>query len=59
MACLYLQSAQEDRELLHMKQEELEQQITSTNEAEERYHHDSQPIRDRSGFFSYFLQLYC
>lgn len=42
-----LKSAQEDRELLQIKQEELEQQITTTKEAEERFHHNSQLIRDR------------
>ncbi|XP_071547035.1 cytospin-A-like isoform X2 [Panulirus ornatus] len=42
-----LKSAQEDRELLQMKQEELEQQIATTKDAEERYHRDSQLIRDR------------
>ncbi|XP_037781397.1 cytospin-A-like isoform X6 [Penaeus monodon] len=42
-----LKSAQEDRELLQIKQEELEQQIATTKEAEERFHHNSQLIRDR------------
>ncbi|XP_042207445.1 cytospin-A-like isoform X2 [Homarus americanus] len=42
-----LKSAQEDRELLQIKQEELEQQIATTKEAEERCHRDSQLIRDR------------
>ncbi|XP_069948145.1 cytospin-A isoform X4 [Cherax quadricarinatus] len=42
-----LKSAQEDRELLQMKQEELEQQLATTKEAEERYHRESQLIRDR------------
>lgn len=42
-----LKSAQEDRELLQIKQEELEQQLAATNQAQERFHHDSQLIRDR------------
>lgn len=42
-----LKSAQEDRELLQLKQEELEQQVATTKDAEERYHHNSQLIRDR------------
>lgn len=42
-----LKSAQEDRELLQIKQEELEQQIATTTDAEERFHRDSQLIRDR------------
>lgn len=42
-----LKSAQEDRELLQIKQEELEQQLAATNHAQERFHHDSQLIRDR------------
>ncbi|KAK7083131.1 Calponin y domain, partial [Halocaridina rubra] len=42
-----LKSAQEDRELLQMKQEELEQQVATTKDAEERFHRDSQLIRDR------------
>ena len=43
-------SAQEDRELMQIKQEELEQQIATTKEAEERFYHDSQLIRDRYVF---------
>ncbi|XP_068232743.1 cytospin-A-like isoform X2 [Palaemon carinicauda] len=42
-----LKSAQEDREILQLKQEELEQQVVTTKDAEERFHHDSQLIRDR------------
>lgn len=42
-----LKSAQEDGELLQMKQDELEQQINTTKETEERFHRDSQLIRDR------------
>ncbi|XP_064105920.1 cytospin-A-like isoform X4 [Macrobrachium nipponense] len=42
-----LKSAQEDREILQLKQEELEQQVATTKDAEERFHHDSQLIRDR------------
>ncbi|KAK3868393.1 hypothetical protein Pcinc_026200 [Petrolisthes cinctipes] len=42
-----LKSAQEDGELLQLKQDELEQQINNTKEAEERFHRDSQLMRDR------------
>lgn len=48
MECCYPQSAQEDGELLQLKQDELEQQINNTKEAEERFHRDSQLMRDRS-----------
>lgn len=41
------QSAQEDRELLQIKQDELEQQMTNTKEVEERFHRETQLIRDR------------
>ncbi|XP_050712556.1 cytospin-A-like isoform X2 [Eriocheir sinensis] len=42
-----LKSAQEDRELLQIKQDELEQQLTNTKEVEERFHRETQLIRDR------------
>ena len=41
------QSCHEDRELLQLKQEELDQQLQSTKDAEERYHTNTQLIRDR------------
>ncbi|XP_069171463.1 cytospin-A isoform X9 [Procambarus clarkii] len=51
-----LKSAQEDRELLQMKQEEVEQQLATTKEAEERYHRDSQLIRDRMKLLESMLE---
>ncbi|KAG0713981.1 Cytospin-A [Chionoecetes opilio] len=42
-----LKSAQEDRELLQIKQDELEQQMATTKDVEERFHRETQLIRDR------------
>lgn len=47
VASALLQSAQEDRELFQIKQDELEQQMNNTKEVEERFHRETQLIRDR------------